>query len=119
MKKIYVIGAGVEGQEGFSRRALDLIGRTEILLGGSRQLKLFPDFPGEKVIIGDNLAEIVDLLKKTDRQVVVLSSGDPLFFGIGRYLLRNLPEERLDFVPNVSSVQYAFSKLKEPCGPDR
>ena len=114
MKKIYVIGAGVEGQEGFSRRALDLIGRTEILLGGSRQLKLFPDFPGEKVIIGDNLAEIVDLLKKTDRQVVVLSSGDPLFFGIGRYLLRNLPEERLDFVPNVSSVQYAFSKLKEP-----
>ncbi len=114
MKKIYVIGAGVEGQEGFSRRALDLIGRAEILLGGSRQLKLFPDFPGEKVKIGDNLAEIVDLLKKTDRQAVVLSSGDPLFFGIGRYLLRNLPEERLEFVPNVSSVQYAFSKLKEP-----
>jgi precorrin-6Y C5,15-methyltransferase (decarboxylating) len=114
MKKIYVIGAGVEGQEGFSRRALDLIGRAEILLGGSRQLKLFPDFPGEKVKIGDNLAEIVDLLKKTDRQAVVLSSGDPLFFGIGRYLLRNLPDERLNFVPNVSSVQYAFSKLKEP-----
>jgi precorrin-6Y C5,15-methyltransferase (decarboxylating) len=114
MRKIYVIGAGVEGQEGFSRRVLELISRAEILLGGMRQLDLFPDFPGKKVKIGENLAEIVDLLKKTDRQAVVLASGDPLFFGIGRYLLRNLPEEQLSFVPNVSSVQYAFAKIKEP-----
>jgi len=46
--------------------------------------------------------------------VVILASGDPLFFGIGRDLLRNLPEERLQFVPNVSFVQYAFAKIKEP-----
>jgi len=44
----------------------------------------------------------------------VLASGDPLFFGIGRYLLRNLPDAELEFVPNVSSVQYAFAKIREP-----
>jgi precorrin-6Y C5,15-methyltransferase (decarboxylating) len=114
MKKIYVIGAGVEGQEGFSHKVLDRIGRAEILMGSERQLRLFPDFPGEKVTIDDNLAEMVERLKKSDRPAVVLASGDPLFFGIGRYLLRNLPEEELEFVPNVSSVQYAFSKIKEP-----
>lgn len=114
MKKIYVIGAGVAGQEGFSRRVLELIGRAEILLGGERQLELFPDFPGEKVTIGSNLGEVVERLKKNERQAVVLASGDPLFFGIGRYLLRNLPEAELEFVPNVSSVQYAFAKIKEP-----
>jgi precorrin-6Y C5,15-methyltransferase (decarboxylating) len=114
MKKIYVIGAGVAGQEGFSRRVLELIGRAEILLGGERQLELFPDFPGEKVTIGSNLGEVVERLKKNERRAVVLASGDPLFFGIGRYLLRNLPEAELEFVPNVSSVQYAFAKIKEP-----
>jgi precorrin-6Y C5,15-methyltransferase (decarboxylating) len=114
MKKIYVIGAGVAGQEGFSRRVLELIGRAEILLGGERQLELFPEFPGEKVTIGSNLGEVVERLKKNGRQAVVLASGDPLFFGIGRYLLRNLPEAELEFVPNVSSVQYAFAKIKEP-----
>ena len=114
MKKIYVVGAGVAGQEGFARRVLDLIGRAEILMGGERQLDLFPDFPGEKVAIGSNLGEVVERLKKADRQAVVLASGDPLFFGIGRYLLRNLPEAELEFVPNVSSVQYAFAKIKEP-----
>jgi precorrin-6Y C5,15-methyltransferase (decarboxylating) len=114
MKKIYVIGAGVEGQEGFSGRALELVGKAEILLGGERQLALFPDFAGETVVIGSNLGEMVERLRKTDRRAVVLASGDPLFFGVGRYLLRNLPEEEFEFVPNVSSVQYAFAKIKEP-----
>jgi precorrin-6Y C5,15-methyltransferase (decarboxylating) len=114
MKKIYVIGVGVEGQEGFSRRVLELIGKADLLLGGERQLELFPGFPGEKVTIGSNLGEVVERLKKNERRAVVLASGDPLFFGIGRYLLRNLPEEELEFVPNVSSVQYAFAKIKEP-----
>ncbi len=114
MKRIYVIGAGVEGQEGFSRRALELVGKAEILFGGDRQLALFPDFPGEKVAIDGDLAGVVERLKGTDRRAVVLASGDPLFFGIGRYLLRNLPEDDLAFVPNVSSVQYAFAKIKEP-----
>ncbi len=114
MKKIYVIGAGVEGQEGFSGRALDLVGKAQILMGGERQLDLFPDFPGEKVVIGANLGEVVERLARREGRVVVLASGDPLFFGIGRYLLRNLPEEEFEFVPNVSSVQYAFAKIREP-----
>ncbi len=114
MKTIHVIGAGVEGQEGFSSRALDLIGAAELLIGGARQLALFRDFPGQIMEIGGNLGEVVERIEKATGPVVVLASGDPLFFGIGRYLLRNLPESELEFVPNVSSVQYAFSKIREP-----
>lgn len=114
MNKIYVIGAGVEGQEGFSRRSLELIGKASILFGGERQLGLFPAFPGEKVVIDNNLSGMVERLEARQGAVVVLASGDPLFFGIGRYLLRNLDEDELEFIPNVSSVQYAFAKIKEP-----
>ncbi|MBE0598281.1 MAG: precorrin-6y C5,15-methyltransferase (decarboxylating) subunit CbiE [Desulfuromonadales bacterium] len=114
MKRIYVIGVGIEGQEGFSRRVRELIAQAEILLGGERQLALFPEYQGQRVAIGDNLAEVLEILERTGKRAVVLASGDPLFFGIGRYLLRNLPPEELEFVPNVSSVQYAFAKIKEP-----
>lgn len=114
MKTIYVIGAGIEGQEGFSRRVLELVDQSDMLIGGSRQLALFPDFSGKTLTIGTNLAPVVECLKQTEGSVVVLASGDPLFFGIGRYLLRNLPEADLEFVPNVSSVQYAFAKIREP-----
>lgn len=114
MKKIYVIGAGVEGQEGFSRRALDLVMQAELLFGRPKQLALFPDFSGEKVDIDQSFSEVVNQLKATQRKCVVLASGDPLFFGIGRQLLRNFHEDELEFVPNVSSVQYAFAKLGIP-----
>ena len=114
MKTIYVIGAGVEGQEGFSSRALELVGQAELLIGGERQLALFPDFKGEKVAVGAHPSEVVGNLAQEKRMTVVLASGDPLFFGIGRLLLRNLPAERLEFVPNVTSIQCAFAKIREP-----
>lgn len=114
MKTIYVIGAGVEGQEGFASRALELIGQAELLIGAERQLALFPEFAGEKIVVGDNPSEVAGNLVREKRMTVVLASGDPLFFGIGRLLLRNLPAERLEFVPNVTSIQYAFAKIREP-----
>ena len=114
MKSIHVIGAGIAGQEGFTPQALELINRAELLLGEERLLALFPDFPGEKLAIGNNLAEVVSRLQGCDCPAVVLASGDPLFFGIGRYLLRNLPEELIEFLPNVTSIQYAFAKIREP-----
>lgn len=114
MKMIYVIGAGIEGQEGFSRRALELVGQADVLIGGARQLALFPGFSGQTLTTGTNLAPVIECLEKCAGKAVVLASGDPLFFGIGRYLLRNLPEADLEFVPNVSSVQYAFAKIREP-----
>ena len=114
MKTIYVIGAGIEGQEGFSRRALELVEQAELMIGGARQLALFPEFSGETLTIGTDLSPVVECLLKAEAPVVVLASGDPLFFGIGRYLLRNLPDADIEFVPNVSSVQYAFAKIREP-----
>ena len=114
MKTIHVIGAGIEGQEGFSRKALELVDQAEMLIGGARQLALFPNFSGKTLTIGTNLAPVVECLRKATGPVVVLTSGDPLFFSIGRYLLRNLPETDLEFVPNVSSVQYAFAKIRQP-----
>ncbi|MDW7645365.1 MAG: precorrin-6y C5,15-methyltransferase (decarboxylating) subunit CbiE [Desulfuromonadales bacterium] len=114
MKKVYVIGAGVEGQEGFSGRALDIINQAVRLFGSEHLLALFPDFSGEKVVVDSSAAGLLERLNTEKGTSVILATGDPLFFSIGRYLLRNLPEESLDFVPNVSSVQYAFAKIKEP-----
>ena len=114
MKSIHVIGAGIAGHEGFTPQALELIDQAELLLGAERLLALFPEFSGEKLAIGKNLAKVVSRLQDCDCRAVVLASGDPLFFGIGRYLLRNLPEELIEFLPNVTSVQYAFAKIREP-----
>ena len=115
MKSIHVIGAGIAGHEGFTPQALELINQSELLFGAERLLGLFPDFSGEKFPLDDsNRAEMVSRLQDCGGRVVVLASGDPLFFGLGRYLLRNMAEELIEFLPNVTSVQYAFAKIREP-----
>ena len=112
-QKIYLIGAGIEGWEGFGGKALEVINKADLLIGHQRLLDIFPDFRGEKRTFGD-LSIMLDSLKTLEKMVVVLSSGDPNFFGIARFMLRNLPKERIEIFPNVTSVQYAFAQIKEP-----
>ncbi|QSV47200.1 precorrin-6y C5,15-methyltransferase (decarboxylating) subunit CbiE [Geobacter benzoatilyticus] len=112
-QKIYLIGAGIEGWEGFGAKALEVIGKAEVLIGHKRHLDIFPDFAGKKQELGD-LSILLEQLRATDKLTVVLGSGDPNFFGIARFLLRNLPKDRIEIFPNVTSVQYAFAQIKEP-----
>jgi precorrin-6Y C5,15-methyltransferase (decarboxylating) len=112
-QKIYLVGAGITGWEGFTKKALEVIGKAEVLIGHKRHLAIFPDFVGEKRELED-LSIMLDYLRSTDKRVVVLGSGDPNFFGVARFLLRNLPKERVEIFPNVTSIQYAFARIKEP-----
>jgi precorrin-6Y C5,15-methyltransferase (decarboxylating) len=112
-QKIYLVGAGMAGWEGFSSKALEIIDKAEALIGHQRHLDIFPEFTGQKIELGD-LSELLDFLQKTDKRIAILASGDPTFFGISRFLLRNLPKERIEIFTNVTSMQYAFSRIKEP-----
>ena len=52
--------------------------------------------------------------RMADERIVVLASGDPLFFGIGSTLIQVLGHEAVTIHPNISSLGAAFSAIKEP-----
>ncbi|HWB10192.1 MAG TPA: precorrin-6y C5,15-methyltransferase (decarboxylating) subunit CbiE [Pirellulales bacterium] len=112
-QKIVVVGIGDNGADSLSREALRRISEAEVLLGGERHLAFFPDHPAEKLAIRDNLKEIAARLQTETRRVVVLASGDPLFYGIAGYLATKIGRDRLEVLPNISSMQLAFARLKE------
>jgi len=58
--------------------------------------------------------ELVDWLRSQKTDVILISRGDPLWFGIGRILLENFPKDELSFYPSNTCIQLAFSKLKIP-----
>ena len=57
--------------------------------------------------------DLINWLKSNENDVILLSRGDPLWFGIGRILLKNFSKEELSFYPGKTSLQLAFSRLKE------
>ncbi len=45
--------------------------------------------------------------------IVLLGSGDPMFHGIGRQVLAEFGPDHVEIIPDLSSIQVAFSKIKE------
>ena len=115
MNSLYIIGMGDDGQATLGARALSRVEEADLLLGGERLLRFFEHLRCEKIAIKSNLSECSDLIKKRlpSARIVVLASGDPGFFGIARYLVGELGKENVEIIPNVSSIQLAFARIKE------
>lgn len=115
---IYIIGISVEGKTSLSQKVLRIIENANLLVGGKRHLSCFPEFKGKKVVIGSKLDEIVKRVQgfkgsKVQGSAVVLATGDPDFFGIADFLIKKLGRDKIEIIPNVSTMQSAFAKIKE------
>jgi len=58
--------------------------------------------------------ELINWIRSQKSDVILISRGDPLWFGIGRILLENFSKDELSFYPSNTCIQLAFSKLKIP-----
>ncbi|MEH7453112.1 MULTISPECIES: precorrin-6y C5,15-methyltransferase (decarboxylating) subunit CbiE [Bacillaceae] len=105
-----MIGIGDEGKVSLLPMYEKWINESELLIGGKRQLAFFSEFAGEKMPIEGGLYSLVERLQSETRNVVILASGDPLFYGIGSYLSSKID---LDIYPYISSIQLAFARMKE------
>lgn len=115
MNPVNIIGVGM-GPQDLTERHLNMIKRADVLVGGKRLLEYFKESTAQKKSISKDIDDVVEFVwKKMKRhRVVVLASGDPLFFGIGATLAKALGTENVMIHPNISSVSAAFSRIKEP-----
>lgn len=121
MNKIYVIGIG---NKPLDKRAKEIIyGSTRIILSSHRLLEIFKGYEGfEKTkdrvtVIGvEKIVGVIksDFLCQPSSLITILSSGDPLFFGIGRRIIEEFGKDIVvEYLPDLSSIQVAFSRIKE------
>jgi precorrin-6Y C5,15-methyltransferase (decarboxylating) len=111
VSEIAVVGMGDSGLASLLPEARALVDGAALLCGGERHLAFFPDHPAERFVIKSTISGLIERLRDETRQVVVLASGDPCFYGIGPLLADRLGRERVRILPNVSSVQLAFARL--------
>jgi len=105
------------GPAGLAPEARQLVQRASVLAGGRRQLGYFPEHPAERIVFGADLGGAIEAIRQrldAGQDVVVLASGDPLLYGIGATLVRELGPERVAIHPAASNVQLAFAAVGEP-----
>lgn len=110
--RITVVGMGM-AYEDLSLRQLRIIEAADVLVGAKRHLAHFENLDAEKIAIGKNLEPVMSAIADRigKRRIVVLASGDPLFYGIGAMLIRRFGSDKVRVLPNVSSLAAAFSRL--------
>ncbi len=115
MIPVHIIGLGMSPQD-LTAKAQKLIQAAAVLAGGRRQLSYFPSHPGEKITLGKDLDQALAAIREAaqSKQVVVLASGDPYYYGIGARLTEWLGPGQVIVHPNITAVQKACSLLKIP-----
>jgi len=129
--RLDVLGTDGSGLEGMAAPALTLLAAAARIAAPSRLLPGLRHWcsqrpceagaPGPtaapELLCSDHpaalLPQLVAALAAGER-LVLLASGDPLWFGIGRVLLQHIPREQLRFHPAPTSLQLAFARLGRP-----
>jgi precorrin-6Y C5,15-methyltransferase (decarboxylating) len=115
---IDVVGCDAAGFQALAPERRALLDRAVLLAAPRRLLEpLAAAYPAACCVPSDRPAELLPRLTQAlaaGERAVVLASGDPLWFGIGRVLVQELGREVLRFHPAPSSLQLAFARLGRP-----
>ena len=121
---IQVVGCDASGFNGLTHAWQEALGQADLVVTPARllddlkrQVTALSLGGGPTFLASDGLNTLLGRLRQAlDRResVIVLASGDPLWFGIGRMLLHHLPPACLRFHPAPTSLQLAFARLGRP-----
>lgn len=115
-ERCQIIGVLDNGCSGLSATALTGLQEAEVVIAASRVLKLFAAtiMQAECKDLTGNLSlvpEWINVALAAQKKVVVLATGDPLCHGIASFLVKKLGVDKLEIMPNVSSIQLAFARI--------
>ncbi|MEX1315659.1 MAG: precorrin-6y C5,15-methyltransferase (decarboxylating) subunit CbiE [Synechococcaceae cyanobacterium] len=113
-----VVGCDASGLAGLPPARMTLLQRARLLVAPARlQEQLARACPDAERLSSDRPGLLLPRLRQalaSGEPAVVLASGDPLWFGIGRLLGQELGTAALRFHPAPSSLQLAFARLGRP-----
>ncbi|MCO7518962.1 MULTISPECIES: precorrin-6y C5,15-methyltransferase (decarboxylating) subunit CbiE [unclassified Pseudomonas] len=109
-----VIGIGEDGFSGLGKQARRALLSATRIFGSPRQLALLPRCVTAKQLTWPSPFSLTPVMALRGEPVCVLASGDPMFYGVGASLARQLPAEELQVLSMPSSCALAAARLGWP-----
>jgi len=124
--KLHVAGIGYRPLD---KKAGEAVCKSDVVLANGRLLDVFKGYAEyetvkDRIKVLSDIHETMDFLREHInsnprnpnsgyQNITLLASGDPMFFGIGRLVLEEFDKDVVEIYPDLSSVQIAFSRIKE------
>ncbi|UCH82146.1 MAG: precorrin-6y C5,15-methyltransferase (decarboxylating) subunit CbiE [Nitrospiraceae bacterium] len=118
MNKVLVIGIGFRP---LNKKTSEALLQSDVVLTNDRLLEAFKGYT-EYEAVKDRIISLKDI-HQTKRyihdnyqniKIALLAVGDPMLFGIGRVIRDEIGKEAMEVHPDLSSIQVAFARIREP-----
>ncbi len=110
---LHIVGLGASGMDSLAPATRALVEAAEILVGAPRHHALTAEVSGAErldwPVPFDALIE--SLRAHRGRRLVVLATGDPLWFSVGARIGREIPPGEIVYHPQLSAFQLAAARL--------
>lgn len=110
-----VIGIGDDGLDGLSPAARALVATAELLVGGDRHQAMVPETTAERLRWEGGVHRAAEEIARwRGRRVVVLATGDPMWFGGGANLARRFGPDEMTVLPHPGAYSLAAARMLWP-----
>jgi precorrin-6Y C5,15-methyltransferase (decarboxylating) len=109
-----VVGIGDDGFAGLGRAARRALLDASLIYGAERHLAMLPARLRARRERWPSPFDLAPLLARRGTAVCVLASGDPMLFGVGATLARQLGADELRVLPAPSSLSLAAARVGWP-----
>ncbi|MCX7771244.1 MAG: precorrin-6y C5,15-methyltransferase (decarboxylating) subunit CbiE [Proteobacteria bacterium] len=115
--KIYILGFPSSGYENLSSDAKKIIDKSDIVFLSKRFLNLLSENQRKNIVefpekLGNLPLKIKEACEKGKRDICIIATGDPNFFGITKFLKKSFPDNIEKIIPSLSIMQEAFARLQ-------
>ena len=109
---ITILGIGDDGLAGISAAARAAVATAELLVGGDRHQAMVQETPAERLTWAEGLPKTMDVIEGwRGRRVVVLATGDPMWYGGGANLGRRFDPADMTVIPVPGAFSLAASRM--------
>lgn len=109
---LHIVGIGEDGMDGLLPATRAVVEAAEVIIGGDRHHQLSDAVTAERVAWPHPFDALIDVLKGyKGRRVVVLATGDPLWFSVGARIGRSIAPSEIVYHPQLSAFQLASARM--------
>jgi len=109
---LHIVGIGEDGFDGLSPATRAVVEAAEVIFGGDRHHRLSDRVTAERMAWPHPFDAMIDNLKALKgKRVVVLATGDPLWFSVGARIGRSIDPQQIIYHPHLSAFQLASARM--------
>ncbi|MEO1745190.1 MAG: precorrin-6y C5,15-methyltransferase (decarboxylating) subunit CbiE [Pseudomonadota bacterium] len=109
---LQIIGIGEDGLDGLSPKARMLVEQADVIIGGDRHHSLAGNMRAERIAWPSPFDAMIDVMRaQKGKRVVVLVTGDPLWYSVGARILKSINADEIEFHPQLSAFQWAAARM--------